>query len=258
MSLPSLFISHGAPTFALESGDTAHALRAIGERYAYAAGVVILSPHWMTESLTITGALELATIHDFYGFPRELYAIQYPARGSTRLTAWVLDTLRASGFDADTDLSRGLDHGAWVPLRHLFPAAEIPIVQLSLPVRASARDAYALGRSLRPLADEGILVIGSGSLTHNLRDLRADGGPTAAYAREFVDWITAATARGDGDAVVDALERAPHARQAHPTSEHYLPLPFAVGAATSLQPSTRIDGGIRYGALSMDSYVFGA
>lgn len=258
MKLPVVFVSHGAPVFANETGDAAANLQALGKRLAHARGIVVLSPHWMTPGLRITSGSTLNTIHDFYGFPAELYELQYPAQGDSALATRVRDALAASDFEASFDAERGLDHGAWVPLRHMFPNAQIPIVQLSLPQRASAEDAYAIGRALRPLADEGILIIGSGSLTHNLRDLRADGSPTVAYARNFVDAIRAALELGDDDSVVHALDRSADARLAHPTSEHYLPLPFALGAAAAPAAVTLLDGGIRYGALSMDSFVFEA
>ena len=256
--LPVLFVSHGAPTFALEPGEAGSRLRALGEGLARRIeAVVVLSPHWMTRTLAITSVAAPATIHDFGGFDEALYRLRYPAPGSPGLAAEVRDRLAATGIDASLDAQRGLDHGAWVPLMHLLPAADRPVVQVSMPVDLDPPGAFALGRALAPLRERGVLLVGSGSLTHNLYELRPPGAPAAEYALAFAEWIAAAVGAGDTAALLDYRRRAPQAERAHPTEEHYLPLPFAAGAAGAGETARRLEGGVTYGVLSMDAYLWG-
>jgi 4,5-DOPA dioxygenase extradiol len=256
-ALPSLFVSHGAPTFAIEPGLAGAQLRAVGRALGKPKAIVVVSPHWMTQRVEITAAARPETIHDFGGFPRALYAIQYPAPGAPELAARVAQVLQASDIAASLNTRRGLDHGAWVPLLHMYPDADVPVVQVSIPMDTDAAKAFALGRALAPLAGEGVLVVGSGSLTHNLYEFRMGDVQEAAYAREFSEWIRRAVLEGDTDKLVHALERAPHAQRAHPTTDHFLPLLVAAGAAKNALPATVLDGGIRHGVLAMESYVFG-
>lgn len=254
---PALFVSHGAPTFALEPGLAGAQLRALGRALGQPRAIVVVSPHWMTRGIAVGAAARPQTVHDFGGFPRPLYRLQYPAPGAPALAERAAQLLRAAGLPATLDRERGLDHGAWVPLMHLFPAADVPVVQVSLPVQADAAGACALGRALAPLAAEGVLVVGSGSLTHNLYEFRMGHEEGAPYAREFSLWIRQAVLDGDRDRLLQALERAPHAGRAHPTDEHFLPLLVALGASPEGAPATVLDGGIRDGVLAMESYVFG-
>ncbi|HSV47585.1 MAG TPA: class III extradiol ring-cleavage dioxygenase, partial [Ramlibacter sp.] len=188
-----------------------------------------------------------------------LYRIQYPAPGQPEVAARVLELLRADGWDAVANSARGLDHGAWVPVRHMYPEADVPLLQVSMPHTLDGEGALRLGRALAPLSDEGVLLIGSGSLTHNLYEFRQQAGDDAApYAVEFVDWARRAVRTHDGKALAHYLESAPHARRAHPSPDHYLPLPFAFGAAGEQAPVQVLEGGILYGMLSMESYLFGA
>ncbi len=256
-SLPSLFISHGAPTFAIEPGLAGAQLAALGEALPRPKAILVVSPHWMTRGVEITAAERPATVHDFGGFPRALYAIQYPAPGSPELARRAQQVLQGAGIVATLDERRGMDHGAWVPLLHLYPEADIPVVQVSIPVDTDEAKAFQLGRALSPLAAEGVLIIGSGSLTHNLYEFRVGDAAEAAYAREFSHWIREAVLDGNTEQLVHALERAPHAQRAHPTTEHFLPLLVAAGAAGQATPATVLDGGIRHGVLAMESYVFG-
>ena len=256
-SLPSVFVSHGAPTFAIEPGRAGAQLAALGRALGKPKGIVVVSPHWMTRGVEITSSPTPETIHDFGGFPSRLYEMRYPAPGSPELAARAAQVLQESGIAAVLNGSRGLDHGAWVPLLHMFPDADVPVVQVSLPLRTDAAKAFELGLALAPLAAEGVLIIGSGSLTHNLYEFRTGEVEEAAYAREFSTWIRQAVVDGSVDRLVHALERAPHAERAHPTTEHYLPLLVAAGAGEIPAPATVLDGGIRHGVLSMESYVFG-
>lgn len=253
---PSLFVSHGSPMFALEPGLLGPNLARLGAALDDVRAIVVVSPHWSTTGVRVTTASTLETIHDFGGFPAPLYALQYPAAGEPALASRVLALLADAGFDAAPDARRGLDHGAWVPLRHLRPTADIPVVQVSLPRDIDAAGALRLGEALKPLREAGVLVIGSGSLTHNLYEFRQHIADPE-YAQQFADWVGEAVSRGDVEALVHYRARAPHAARAHPTEEHYFPLLVAIGASDAQEARTRVEGGMTYGVLSMDSFGFG-
>lgn len=255
--MPSLFVSHGAPTFAIEPGLAGAQLRALGLALDKPRAVVVVSPHWMTRGVEITAADRPDTVHDFGGFPRSLYSLQYPAPGSPELAARVQRQLESQGIPVRLDARRGLDHGAWVPLMYLFPEADVPVIQVSLPFDADEAKAFALGQALAPLAQDGLLIVGSGSLTHNLYEFRTGEARAAAYAQEFSAWVRQAVRDGDMTRLGQTLELAPHADRAHPTKEHFLPLLVAAGAASTSSPVTVLNGGIRHGVLAMESYVFG-
>lgn len=255
--LPSLFVSHGAPTFALEPGQAGPALTALGRTLPRPEAVLVVSPHWMTPSPRVGLAAQPQTIHDFGGFDPALYRIEYPARGHPALARKTLEALAAAGWSALADERRGLDHGAWVPLLHLYPQAEVPVFQVALPSRLDADTAWAFGQALAPLADEGVLIVGSGSLTHNLGDFRGGHGADLAYVQAFGGWVREAVAAGDGARLRRTLEDAPQAARAHPTPEHFWPLLVAAGAAPAGPPWRVVDGGIAHGMLAMDAVVFG-
>ena len=166
--------------------------------------------------------------------------------------------LADAGIAARLETARGLDHGAWVPLRHLRPRADLPVLQVSMPQRLDAGGAAALGRALAPLRERGVVIVGSGSLTHNLWELQAPHAPASRYAREFSAWAAAQLAAGNLASLVDYRAQGPHAARAHPTEEHYLPLVVAAAAAAPGESATLVPGGILYGVLSMDSFVWGA
>jgi 4,5-DOPA dioxygenase extradiol len=257
--MPSLFVSHGSPMFAIEPGQAGPQLAQLGRELPRPQAVLVLSPHWITRGVRVTTTETPETIHDFGGFPEALYGIQYPAPGATAVAMRALELLNADGWQPTPDNERGLDHGAWVPVRHLYPDADVPVFQVSMPHTLDGAGAIRLGRTLAPLADEGVLIVGSGSITHNLYELRrdADESDGEPYATEFVEWARAAVTSHDGDALANYLQSAPHARRAHPTPDHYLPLPFAFGASEAGAPVKVIDGGMTYGVLAMDAYVFG-
>jgi 4,5-DOPA dioxygenase extradiol len=253
---PSLFISHGSPMFALEPGLLGPNLRAIGTSLSAITAVLVVSPHWQTRGVRIGNSDAPETIHDFGGFPEPLYQLQYPAPGTPALAQDAARLLASAGFEVTLDERRGLDHGAWVPMRYLFPDADVPVFQVSLPQGIDAAGALRLGQALAPLRERGVLVVGSGSLTHNLYEFRQHIRDPE-YAQEFADWVRDAVAARDIDALVDYRRRAPHGERAHPTEEHYLPLLVAVGASTSADASRLVEGGMTYGVLSMDSFAFG-
>jgi 4,5-DOPA dioxygenase extradiol len=257
-TLPTLFVSHGAPTFALQPGQAGALLGALGNSLPRPDAVLVVSPHWMPGTLQVTAAERPETIHDFSGFPPALYELQYPAAGAPQIAAEVIATLAAAGIPAQANATRGLDHGAWVPLRFLYPAADVPVPQLSLPRSRNPHDFLALGRALAPLRTQGVLVVGSGSVTHNLGDFRGERDADEPYVAAFAGWLRAAIAAGDLDALLDYRARAPHAQRAHPTDEHLMPLLVALGAAgEDWRASRHLDGGVDYGMLAMDAYLFG-
>ena len=258
-SLPSLFVPHGAPTFALAPGAAGAALKTQAAALQQPRAIVIVSPHWQTEVATVGTADRLETIHDFYGFPEALYAIRYPASGCREGAEVVAAALAAAGLDVRHDRQRGLDHGAWVPLRLMYPDADVPVIPLSLPRTATPAEACRLGLALAPLAQQGFLVIGSGSLTHNLRDFQNtfhNGGDGAGYVRAFADWFASHLAAGDVEALLDYRRRAPEAVRAHPSEEHLLPLFVALGAGGPGAHAHRFHSGIDDYVIAMDAYAF--
>ncbi len=256
---PVLFVSHGAPLFALEPGATGPALRDWAQRLpAKPRGIVIMSPHWMVRAPAVMTNPKPATWHDFGGFPAALYQLQYPAPGDPALAQEVIGLLEAAGLSTAGDAARPLDHGAWVPLMHLFPAADVPVVQVALPVRWGPREVHALGAALRSLRESGVLVVGSGSMTHNLSEFFGLTHEPAPYVLEFSRWIESAIATGDLSALLDYRARAPHAERAHPSEDHLMPLFFALGAAGTAWKADYISREVMHGMLSMDAMALEA
>ncbi|MFC5524095.1 DODA-type extradiol aromatic ring-opening family dioxygenase [Polaromonas jejuensis] len=260
--LPVLYVSHGAPLFAIEAGTTGPALTRWGRQLAASAtlrGIVIMSPHWMARAPAVMSNPAPATWHDFGGFPPALYELQYPAAGHPALASEVLGLLKAAGLPADSDAERPLDHGAWVPLMHLFPEAQVPVVQVALPVGAGPAQVLAMGRALSGLREQGVLLIGSGSMTHNLREFFGGAREPAPYVIEFSRWVESAIERGDQATLLDYRRQAPHAQRAHPSEDHFLPLFFALGAAGwGEDESVKADylsREVMYGILAMDSFA---
>lgn len=258
--VPALFVSHGAPLFAVDAGTTGPALTQWGDRLRAAhpglRGVVVMSPHWMARGVHVMSGPQPATWHDFGGFPPALYELQYPAAGSPALAQDVVALLRAAGMDAQGDAARPFDHGAWVPLMHLFPQADLPVVQVALPAGAGPAEVYAMGAALQGLRAQGVLVVGSGSMTHNLSEFFGGAREAAQYVVEFSRWIESAVQRGDIDALLDYRAQAPHASRAHPTEDHFLPIFFALGAAGATpQRVDYVSREVRYGMLAMDAFA---
>lgn len=253
---PSLFISHGSPMFALEPGELGPHLQQLGAALPDLSAIVVVSPHWQTRDIRVAATARPETIHDFGGFPEPLYALHYEPPGAPELAAEIVRMLADAGLPATLDAQRGLDHGAWVPLRYLKPEADTPVLQVSLPAGMNTQGALELGRALAPLRERGVLIVGSGSLTHNLYEFRSHISDPE-YAQAFADWVADGVARRDAQALVDYRARAPQAERAHPTEEHYLPLLVALGASAEHEAATLIPGGMTYGVLSMDSFGFG-
>lgn len=254
---PALFVSHGAPTFAIEPGVLGPKLAKLGAQLPPLAAIAVISAHWQTLGVEVMRSAAPKTVHDFGGFPPALYRLTYPAPGAPAQAEAAAAILKAAGIDARFDEDRGLDHGAWVPLMHLLPEPKVPVFQISLPFTFDTKDALQMGRALAALRRQGVMVMGSGSLTHNLSEIRRPDPNGPRYAAEFASWVRTQVERRDVDALVDYRQRAPHAARAHPTDEHFLPLLVAVGASEAEDSVSVLDGGITYGVLSMESYVFG-
>jgi 4,5-DOPA dioxygenase extradiol len=253
---PSLFISHGSPMLALEPGPSGPALSRLAAEIPRPRAIVIVSAHWESDELLVNGNLQPETWHDFGGFPAALFAVQYPAKGMPQLSRQVVELLAASSLPARIDHKRPLDHGVWVPLSLMYPQADIPVVQVSLPSRMGPALQTRVGKALASLRKEQVLIIGSGSITHNLRELDWHAGPESVepWAKAFRDWIIEKLAADDEPALHDYRRQAPNAVRNHPSDEHLLPLFFARGAGGEFSVAHK---GFTMGALGMDIYRFG-
>jgi 4,5-DOPA dioxygenase extradiol len=257
--LPTLFVSHGAPLFALAPGASGAALSGFAKEVQTQhtlRGVVIMSPHWMSRTPAVMTTPKPETLHDFGGFPPALYALQYPAPGAPVLAQQAIGLLEAAGFQTQADAKRPLDHGAWVPLMHMFPQADVPVIQVTLPQSYGPQQVFAMGQALSGLRSLGILLIGSGSMTHNLSEFAGDGAPTAPYVLEFSRWIEDRVVASDWESLLNYASLAPHAHRAHPSDDHFLPLFFALGAAgaSSEVQAHYLSREVLYGMLAMDSF----
>jgi 4,5-DOPA dioxygenase extradiol len=259
MRAASVFLAHGSPMSALGGDAHAAALRRFGDAHANVRTILIVSAHWQTSGpLRITAWESAPLIYDFSGFPEELYRMQYPAPGDPVLASRITDRLRAAGHEVMLEATRGLDHGAWVPLLLAWPEARIPVVQLSLADAAPA-ELLRIGAALGPLRDEGVLVAGSGVIVHNLRRLQIwnKDAPAEPWAAEFDAWVARQVESGDVVGLEGYRSIAPHAALAVPTPEHFDPIFVAVGAAAQGERMATIFDGFQYGTLSMRSFAFG-
>ncbi len=255
--LPSLFLSHGAPTLPIDPSLPSGAFGTLAAELPRPRAILMLSAHWETPAPVASTAAKPETIHDFYGFPRALYEIRYPAPGAPEL-AQQAATLLAQGDIAATTEEHGLDHGAWVPLLLMFPQADVPVAQLSIQPHRDPTHHYRVGRALRPLADDGVMIIGSGQITHNLRAADFHARPEDADPRvaEFTDWFEARLASRDIESLLDYRRLAPHAALMHPRDEHLLPVFAALGAAPDDYRLEIQSLGTYQRALAMTNYVF--
>ena len=256
--LPTVFLSHGSPMHAIEPGIAGRAWEALGRTLPRPRAVLIASAHWETSVPMLTGNPKPQTIHDFGGFPAELHALRYPAPGAPALATEAVALLKRAGITGGVDGCRGIDHGAWVPLKWMYPAHDVPVVQISLQPELGTASHVELGRALAPLAADGVLIVGSGHTTHNLRDWMANPRRTEPlrYAQAFADWVSACLDANDTAALIDYRTRAPDAARAHPSEEHFLPLLVAWGAAGDAARAERVVSGFEAGALALDAWVF--
>ncbi len=243
---------------ALDPGMPGRAWATLGRSLPRPRAVLVASAHWETSVPVFTGNPKPQTIHDFGGFPEELYRERYPAPGAPDVAAAAIALLKTADIAAGVDGSRGLDHGAWVPLKWMYPEHDVPIVQLSLQPELGTAHHLRLGHALAPLAGDGVLIIGSGHTTHNLRDWMSNPRrhEPLRYAESFATWLKDRLAEHDTEAILAYRERAPDAVRAHPTEEHFLPLFVAWGAAGNDARAERVVNGFEAGALALDSYLF--
>lgn len=258
-TLPSLFVSHGSPMLALQDSPARRFLQELGTTLPRPKAILAVSAHWETMGgPAVSLAEKPQTIHDFGGFPRALFEIQYPAPGAPEVAARAADLLEEAGFKVGRSKDRGLDHGAWVPLSLMYPDAQVPISQLSILHGATPVEHERLGRALASLREQGVLILGSGSLTHNLYEFRGQGIDAAAanWVSEFADWMNTRLEQGERDALLDYRKSAPFAEKNHPTDEHLMPLYVAMGAAGKTAQAKRLHASVEHGVLAMDVYAF--
>jgi 4,5-DOPA dioxygenase extradiol len=243
---------------AIDPGAAGRAWASLGRSLPRPRAVLIASAHWETSVPMLTGNPKPQTIHDFGGFPPELYALRYPAPGAPALATEAVALLKAAGITAGVDGCRGVDHGAWVPLMWMYPAHDIPVVQISVQPELGTARHVELGRAMAPLAADGVLIVGSGHTTHNLRDWMANPRRTEPlrYAQAFAEWVSARLEARDTAALIDYRALAPEAERAHPSEEHFLPLHVAWGAAGDGARAERIVTGFEAGALALDTWLF--
>ncbi len=254
--MPALFVSHGSPNLPFENHGAVPFLRSLARRLPKPRAVAVISAHWTTCVATVSTAALPATIHDFAGFSDRLYRLRYAAPGAPEVALRSFDLLRQALPSACQNPERGLDHGAWVPLLLMYPEAEIPCFQISLQPRLGTAGAYALGAALAPLREEGVLLLGSGSIVHNLRELSHEEGKPPSWALAFEAWIGARLEEQDTASLIRYRELAPAAERALPTEEHLLPL-LAVHGASCGEPAQPLYRGFVHGSLSMSAYGFG-
>ena len=254
---PAIFISHGSPLMALQGGTARDFLQGLGKSLGDPRAVVMVSAHWETDGVAVSTAGKQSTIHDFGGFPQALYDMHYPAPGAPELAADVARRLLDAGFCVTEDPERGLDHGAWIPMMLMYPEADIPVFQVSIDPEAGPDHHLKLGQILRGLRAEGVLIVASGSMGHNLGEVRRDSPDMPAYpwVAAFADWVHDRTLAHDIEALLNYRSLAPHAVRNHPRDEHFLPLFAAIGAGNGTA-GRRLHQSTMYGALAMDAYAF--
>ncbi|WP_269915050.1 dioxygenase family protein [Acinetobacter sp. HY1485] len=252
-TLPGLFISHGSPMLALDPEQVGPALERLSLNLPKPRAIIVMSAHWESQTLEISTATRPETWHDFRGFPPELYELRYPASGSPELAEQLIQLFTQADIHAHANSTRPRDHGVWMPLTHMYPSADIPVIEISLPITSTAEEIYKIGQVLTPLRDEQILLIGSGSITHNLAELTwQPASTTPLWASEFRNTIVSKLTHRDYNGVLD-WQSLPYIQRNHPTLEHLAPLFFAMGTG---QRFSIVHSSFSMGALGMDIYRF--
>ncbi len=256
--LPTIFVSHGAPTLALQDVPARHFLEGLGASMPRPRAIVAVSAHWETRQPSAGAAMEPGTIHDFGRFDDRLFQMRYPAPGDPALAERVSGLLREAGLNSVVDPSRGLDHGVWVPLLLMYPDPSIPVVPVSIQPEYGTAHHLKVGRALASLRNEDVLVLASGSFTHDLSRFRGRAGESATPedVDAFAGWFDTALTEGRTTDLLDYRTRAPRAEENHPTEEHLLPLYVALGAAGRDARAERLHRSATYGVLRMDAYAF--
>jgi 4,5-DOPA dioxygenase extradiol len=250
------FLSHGSPTLIFDNVEARDFIMGLAKDIQRPKAIVMVSAHWETQSPNVNSVEINSTIHDFYGFPEKMYQLRYEPKGDKALAQDIVNLLAENGLMAGIDENRGLDHGAWVPLKLMYPEADIPVLQLSIQSHLGTGHHYELGRAISKLRDENILIIASGSFTHNLREINWRGGPEAEWSKQFSDWFHAALIKNRVCDLLAYRRLAPFAQKNHPTDEHLLPIFVALGAASPDPQIKRIHSSVTFGSLRMDAYSF--
>jgi len=256
MTLPALFVSHGAPNVILHDSPTRRFLAGLGAQLGRPRAIVAISAHWEARVPTVNASAQPTTIHDFFGFEPPLYEMQYAASGAPELAREVARRLEGAGLRAVVDDARGLDHGVWVPLKLMYPQADIPVTQISVQPHESTRHHFLIGQNLRELRQDNVLVLASGNATHNLREMMPGESEPPAWVTAFAGWLRTAVTAGDVGALLEYRDRAPYAAKNHPSEEHFLPLFVALGAGTPGNSGRIIHSSTSYGVLAMDAFAF--
>ena len=255
---PAVFVSHGAPDLSLNPSPARTFLSQLGNKLGKPKAILMISAHWGTHQPMTSKIERPDTVKDFWGFSSALNSLNYPALGASELAQQVVKLLQDAGIDAKTNENRGLDHGAWNPLRLMYPDADIPVTQLSIQPHLTPNYHFQIGKILAPLRQEGILILASGSATHNLREFGKyplDAAPPN-WVREFSQWLLNTLQRGDVETLLNYRQLAPYAKNNHPTEEHLLPLFTALGTGNQPANIVELHSSYTYGVLSMASYAF--
>lgn len=259
--LPSLFIAHGAPLLAIEINQYTDFLQSLGETLPKPKAIVLFSAHWESTTQKVSNVDQFETIYDFGGFPEALYQIKYPAKGDSELTKEITTLFSEQGIPYEVDNSRGLDHGAWVVLKMLYPNADIPVISMSVNPHLKPEDQYKIGKSLSVLREKNILLIGSGGTVHNLRAVRmaGDNGAADQWALDFDQWLEEKLSIWDLESLFNYETLAPAAQYAVPPygKEHFIPLFYAMGAGDLEKKAELLHRSYRYGNLSHSVWQFG-
>ncbi|PUA34892.1 dioxygenase [Paenibacillus elgii] len=253
---PSFFLAHGLPTLVTEPHSYSRFLRSLGAQLPKPAGIVVFSAHWESEVQTIGAAAEPDTLHDFFGFPEKLYGISYPAKGNILLAMGIGRLFAAEGIACALDDTRGLDHGVWTLLSLMHPAADVPVVHLSVNPLLVPEEQYRIGRALQALRSEGMMIVGSGGTVHHPGTLHWQDDAAELWAKQFDAWLYDRITVWDSDALFDYERRAPHASLAVPTAEHFAPLLIAMGAADRSRRAKLMYQKYQYGTLSLGAWMF--
>ena len=256
---PVVFVSHGSPMVALEFDDMTQGWAAAAQTWPRPKAIVFISAHWITRNVSAVMSAAVPGIeYDFGGFDDRLFQLTYPAPGNPALAQQIETMLSAAGFPAKLDAQQKFDHGAWIPLRVLYPQADISVLQVSIPWGLPLEKYIAMAEALRPLRDQGVLLIASGNITHNLSDLDFANkqAAVAPWAKEFDAWVWDCLLRRDAEALINFQTIAPHAAHAHPSIDHFIPLFYALGFSHPQDQLTNLYEGFHYGTLSMRAFVF--
>jgi 4,5-DOPA dioxygenase extradiol len=256
-SLPTVFISHGPPTLLLENIPAREFLKDLGKTYRNVNAVLCISAHWITSKPTVNAVEENDTIHDFYGFPPELYQVEYPVLGYPELAQKTADLINNNDIACEIDYTRGLDHGAWVPAMLMFPNMDVPVFQLSIQKHMDPVSHHRLGKAIESLRHEGVLILGSGGAVHPLgyAPLRP-GAKTDQWAYDFDSWLTKSVTQGDYSALINYSKLAPYPERAHPYPDHYMPIITTMGAAGEDAKGALIHHSWFWGDMGMGAYEF--